>query len=154
MPYVRVAGRYRVSREDVAAVVNARRKRGAYRRQPAGSVTIPEAAIRLGVHPRTVWRWIRQGSLPAQRVRERSFVMPEDLQRWEKEFGIDGANLIGTKEAGLILGVCQRTVYSMVVRGDLKASRRGSRIRLERSEVTKAVDRPSSPTPERLCGRR
>ncbi len=30
---------------------------------PAGSLTIPEAAIKLGIHERTLWRWIRDGKI-------------------------------------------------------------------------------------------
>jgi excisionase family DNA binding protein len=35
--------------------------------------TVPLLAAYLGVHPRTVWRWVRSGVLPAAQVQTRHY---------------------------------------------------------------------------------
>jgi excisionase family DNA binding protein len=44
------------------------------RYKPRVTITIPEAAIRLGVNPRTVRRWIESGKLPAYRLYGQGYV--------------------------------------------------------------------------------
>ena len=42
-------------------------------------VTVPEAARRIGRHPETVRRWIREGRLPATRVGTQHLIEEDDL---------------------------------------------------------------------------
>jgi len=42
-------------------------------------ITVPEAARRLGKHPETVRRWIREGKLQAQRFGTQHLIAEADL---------------------------------------------------------------------------
>lgn len=43
------------------------------------TLTVLEAAKRLGKNPETVRRWIREGKLPAQKIGQQHFIEEEDV---------------------------------------------------------------------------
>jgi excisionase family DNA binding protein len=45
------------------------------------SLTVPEAARRVGKNPETIRRWIWQGRLRATKIGNQHFVEPDDLAR-------------------------------------------------------------------------
>jgi len=50
-------------------------------------LTVPEAARRIGFDPETVWRLIRSGKLPSQRMGTHDLIDERDLQPFEGEDG-------------------------------------------------------------------
>lgn len=40
------------------------------------------AAVYLGVHPQTLWVWVRLGKIPAVRIRKRIKFDREQLDKW------------------------------------------------------------------------
>ncbi len=55
----------------------------ALRQQPAERLTyrVPEVAEKLGIHERTVWRWLREGRLNGVKVGGARLVPADELER-------------------------------------------------------------------------
>lgn len=61
------------------------------------TLTVPEAAALLGVHPQTAYVWARRGDLPVLRLGGRLLVKKAELERM---LGADGPRTIDNPDPG------------------------------------------------------
>lgn len=76
------------------------------------TLSIEEAADRLGVHYMTVYRYIRIGRLPAQRVGGRWRIQPTDLARLDP-------NAPGSEPAAPVTSITVRRLRDRMIAGDV-----------------------------------
>ena len=60
-------------------------------------LTVEEVARYLRVHPMTVQRWCRTGSLPAAKIGKAYRIKRDDLERWWGEHTAEGAAANGRR---------------------------------------------------------
>lgn len=58
--------------------------------EPIQIVTVPEAASRLSVSPRTIWTMLANGTLRRMKIRRRTGVSLADIRRFINEQGGQG----------------------------------------------------------------
>jgi len=114
----------------------------------SASLTVEEAAHRLGVHPQTIYLWIRTGLLKADQVTSGApwavYVTDHDLRRLTAEDALAGWRPL--REAASELGVSHQSVLNWVKQSKIdyvyvsRGRRRGLRI-----NVASATYRAQSP---------
>ena len=111
-------------------------------REDGEMVSVPAAAQALGVSGATVYRWIRDGFIVAERPEPEApwrIRLTDELRARVADEVPEG--WVGLDEAASILGVARQTVLHRVQRGDLAAvhvrrgKRQGLRIQVQRPQV-------------------
>lgn len=63
-------------------------------------IDVPEAASRLGIAPKTIYKWIEQGRLPFVRIGRLIRLREEDLEAWVCARVHDGREPAGLPAVG------------------------------------------------------
>lgn len=53
-------------------------------------LTVTQAAAKLGMHPQTLYRWTRTGSMPVMRIGGALRIDPHTLAQWVEDRSLDG----------------------------------------------------------------
>lgn len=112
-------------------VAQAQRGRRPHRRAPEGYLTAVEAAERVGIHPITIRRAIRDGRLPAI-VRSGGYgISPADLDAWAPRRNPAAAwrrehGWLSVPEAAELLGITPQALTLRIRKGKQPAVRAGA----------------------------
>lgn len=128
---VKLGHHYRYLRSDVEAMA----------KRLAGTLTVTEAAVRIGVRRGLIWEAVKTGALPSTRRGKLYYINPTDLDSFAQDLADARAEFVGAPEAARRMQVSRDEVYRMIDRGELHPLWRRHWIFLQVGEVDAAAAR-------------